>query len=55
MKDSRIIEVPVPKEIWDAHMSIWNTFFMRKDIVGSWLESVKGVVDQLTNNENQNP
>ena len=43
-KKQRIIEVPVPKEIWDAHMSIWN---WRRDIIGAWMKSIQDVVTQL--------
>lgn len=27
MENRRIIKVEVPKEIWDADMSIWNVLF----------------------------
>lgn len=41
-----IIQVEVPKEIWDADMSIWNVLFMRKDIMGAWMKSIVEVVKQ---------
>jgi len=40
----RIIKVEVPKEIWDASMSIWNC---RRDIMGAWMKSISDVVKQL--------
>jgi len=46
MKIKRIIKVEVPKEIWDADMSIWNVLFMRKDIIGAWMKSIVEVVKQ---------
>ena len=46
MSKKRIIKVEVPKEIWDADMSIWNVLFMRKDIMGAWMKSIVEVVKQ---------
>ena len=46
-KDQKVINVEVPKEIWDADQSIWNVIFMRKDIMGAWMESIKDVVNQI--------
>jgi len=46
MNKKRIIKVEVPKEIWDADMSIWNVLFMRKDIMGAWMKSIVEVVKQ---------
>lgn len=43
-KKRKIIEVPVPKEIWDAHMSIWN---WNRDIFGAWAKSIVEVVKKL--------
>ena len=43
-KERRIINVEVPKEIWDAHMSIWN---WRRDIMGAWMHSIKDVIKQM--------
>jgi hypothetical protein len=43
MKEQRVIKVPVPKEIWDAHMSIFNF----RDIVGAWMKSIDDVVNQI--------
>jgi hypothetical protein len=43
----KIIKVKVPKEIWDADMSIWNMLFGRRDIMGAWMESIKAVVNQI--------
>lgn len=47
MKKKRIIKVEVPKEIWDADMSIWNVIFGR-DIMGAWMKSIVDVVNQLS-------
>ena len=47
MQNRKIINVEVPKEIWDAEQSIWNVIFMRKDIMGAWMESIKDVVNQM--------
>jgi hypothetical protein len=47
MKNRKVIQVEVPKEIWDADMSIWNIFFMRKDIMGVWMKSIVNVVNQI--------
>lgn len=43
----RIIKVEVPKEIWDADMSIWNVLFGRRDIMGAWMNSIKKVIKQI--------
>lgn len=40
----RIIKVEIPKEIWDAQMSIWN---WNRDIIGAWMKSVQDVVKQM--------
>ena len=40
----KIIKVEVPKEIWDAHMSIWN---WRRDIMGTWMKSISDIVKQF--------
>jgi len=47
MNKQRIIKVPVPKEIWDADMSIWNVLFGRRDIMGTWMNSIKDVIKQI--------
>ena len=47
MKNRRIIKVEVPKEIWDAEMSIWN-MFANKDIFEAWMKSVQKVVNQMS-------
>lgn len=47
MKNKRVIQVEVPKEIWDADMSFWNVFFMRKDIMDAWMKSIQEVVKTL--------
>lgn len=39
LNNKRVIKTPVPKEIWDAHMSFCN-MFMNKDILGTWMDSV---------------
>lgn len=50
MSNRRIIKVEVPKEIWDAHMSIFNF----RDIVGAWMISITEVVNQMSKqNENE--
>lgn len=46
MKSRRIIKVEVPKEIWDAEMSIWN-MFANKDIFGAWMKSIQKAVNQM--------
>jgi len=43
-KDRRVIKVQVPKEIWNAHMSIWN---WRRDIMGAWMNSILDVIKQF--------
>jgi hypothetical protein len=48
LKNRRIIKVEVPKDIWDAHMSIWN---WRRDILGSWMKSIKDVIKQMDNEQ----
>ncbi|MEY3421255.1 MAG: hypothetical protein RIR48_1544 [Bacteroidota bacterium] len=50
MKEQRVIKVEIPKEIWDAHMSIFNF----RDIIGAWMKSIDGVVNQMSKqNENE--
>ena len=50
MKEQRVIKVEVPKEIWDAHMSIFNF----RDIIGAWIKSIDDVVNQMSKqNENE--
>ena len=44
-KETKIIKVPVPKEIQNAHMSLCNRI-MGRDIMGTWLKSVVGAVEQ---------
>lgn len=44
MGKRRIIKVEVPKEIWDADMSIWN---WRRNIFEAWAKSIVDVVKQL--------
>lgn len=52
MKEQRVIKVEVPKEIWDAHMSIFN-FLNFRDIIGAWMKSIDDVVNQMSKqNEN---
>lgn len=48
MKTKKIIKVEVPKEIWDAHMSIWN---WNRDIFGAWAKSIQDVITQIRENE----
>ena len=51
MKEQRVIKVEMPKEIWDAHMSIFNF----RDIIGAWRKSIDDVVNQMSKqNENDN-
>lgn len=45
--ERRVIKVEVPKEIWDADISIWNILFGRRDIMGAWMNSIVDVVKQL--------
>jgi hypothetical protein len=47
MKNRRIIKVEVPKEIWDADMSIWNVLFGRREIMRAWMKSIQDVVNQI--------
>ena len=47
MKNRKIIKVEVPKEIWDADMSIWNVLFGGRDIMGAWMKSIVSVVNQI--------
>tara|TARA_R110000868_G_C10870445_1_gene762245 strand:- start:1272 stop:1451 length:180 start_codon:yes stop_codon:yes gene_type:complete len=51
MENRRIIKVDVPKEIWDAHMSIFN---YRKDILGAWMSSIRKVINKQINKKKQN-
>lgn len=44
----KVIQVPVPKTILDAHMSIFNY----RDIFGAWAQSIIDVVKQI-NEENE--
>ena len=39
MKERKIIKVSIPKEIWDADMSLCN-IIMGRDILGDWMKSV---------------
>lgn len=39
LNNKRVIQIPVPKEIWDAQMSFCN-MFMNRDILGAWMKSV---------------
>ena len=47
MKNRKVIKVEVPKELWDADMSFWNIVFMRKDIVGTWMESIRNIYKNI--------
>lgn len=51
MKNKRIIKVQVPKEIWDADMSLCNILFGRRDIMGAWMKSIKNVINQMSNEQ----
>jgi hypothetical protein len=42
-QDRKIIEVQVPKELWDADMSIWN---WNRDILDAWMRSVRDIIQQ---------
>ena len=44
-KERKIIKVPIPKEIWDADMSLYN-IIMGRDIVGAWIKSTLTAVKQ---------
>jgi hypothetical protein len=46
-KERKVIKIPVPKEIWDAEMSICN-LFAGKDIFGAWMRSIQDIVNQYT-------
>lgn len=46
MKNKKIIYVEVPKEIWDAHMSIWSSL-LNRDVFGAWVKSIKDVINQM--------
>ena len=45
-KKQRVIKVQVPKEIWDADMSIWN---WNRDIMGAWNNSLNDVNTVVSN------
>ena len=47
MKDRKVIKVEVPKVIWDAEMSIFNY----RPILQTWMESVKEVVNKISNDK----
>ena len=47
MKNRKVIKVEVPQELWDADMSFWNIVFMRKDIVGTWMESIRNIYKNI--------
>ena len=47
-KKIKIIKVPIPKEIWDADMSLCN-IIMGRHIMGTWMKSVVDVVKQCDN------
>ena len=42
--DRKVIKVEVPKDIWDDDISIWN---WKRDIMGSWMKSIKDVIKQM--------
>jgi len=44
-KERKIIKVPIPKEIWDADMSLCN-IIMGRDIMGAWMKSIVNVINQ---------
>ena len=44
-KERKIIKVPIPKEIWDADMSLYN-IIMGRDILGAWMKSIVNVISQ---------
>jgi len=50
-KERRIIKVPIPKEIWDADMSIWNVLFGRRYIMRAWMNSIKDVINQMSDEQ----
>jgi hypothetical protein len=45
MKNKEIMYVEVPREIWDASVSMWSSLF-NKDIFGAWAKSIVDVVKQ---------
>ena len=44
-KKIKIIKVPIPKEIWDADMSLCN-IIMGRDIVRAWMKRTLNTVKQ---------
>ena len=44
VQGKKIIKVEVPKELWDADMSIWN---WNRDILGAWMRSIRDIIQQL--------
>jgi hypothetical protein len=46
MKKEKIIYVEVPKEIYDAHMSIWSSL-LNRDVFGAWMKSIRDVMNQM--------
>lgn len=43
----RIIKVEIPKEIWDAEMSICSMITGRQ-VMKAWMDSIQSVVKQTT-------
>jgi hypothetical protein len=46
MKKKKIIYVEIPKEIYDAHMSIWSSL-LNRDVLGAWMKSIRDVMNQM--------
>lgn len=51
MKKQKIIKIDIPKEIWEAHMSICN---WNRDIIGAWMRSTRDIIEQIQNNNKTN-
>jgi hypothetical protein len=53
MKNKKVINVEVPKEIWDASTSMYSTLFNR-GIFKAWMKSIVDVVKQNDTQTKQN-
>lgn len=50
MKKQKVIKIDIPKEIWEAHMSICN---WNRDVLGAWMRSVQEIVQKINNDKNK--
>jgi hypothetical protein len=48
--DRKAVKVEVPKDIWDADISIWN---WKRDIMGSWMKSIKDLIKQMRDEQSR--